>query len=62
LCASLSQELVRDGFGARDARERALAVVALLEGGYLIAIAQQSVQPARSALKAAALLCRVDSA
>jgi TetR/AcrR family transcriptional regulator, lmrAB and yxaGH operons repressor len=58
MSASMAIELQADGFTAREARERAIAVVALLEGAVLLAVAQKSGVPLRAAVKACVLLCK----
>lgn len=56
---AIETRLKQDGFAARVARERAAIVVMLLEGGAMIAQAQQSVAPFSLALKHAASLCEL---
>lgn len=56
---AIETRLKQDGFAARVARERAATVVMLLEGGAMIAQAQQSVAPFSLALKHAASLCEL---
>ncbi len=57
---AIEARLKQDGFAARAAKERAATVVMLLEGGAMIAQAQQSVAPFSLALKHAASLCERD--
>jgi TetR/AcrR family transcriptional regulator, lmrAB and yxaGH operons repressor len=54
---ALVMRLVADGIAPKIAKEKASTVVMLLEGGAMIAQAQQSVRPFRLAVKHAALLC-----
>lgn len=58
---AIELRLKQDGFAARAAKERAATVVMLLEGGAMIAQAQQSVAPFSLALKHAASLCELAS-
>jgi TetR/AcrR family transcriptional regulator, lmrAB and yxaGH operons repressor len=55
----LQARLQSDGMKPRLAKDRATAVVMLLEGGAMIAQAQQSVMPFRLAVKQAAALCEI---
>lgn len=57
---AIETRLKQDGFAARAAKERAATVVMLLEGGAMIAQAQQSVAPFSLALKHAASLCELN--
>lgn len=59
MTAALERSLRSDGMPARLAKDRAAAVVMLLEGGAMLAQAQQSVAPFRLAVKQAAALCEV---
>jgi TetR/AcrR family transcriptional regulator, lmrAB and yxaGH operons repressor len=59
MTVALQIRLQADGVATRIAKERASAVVMLLEGGAMIAQAQQSVAPFRLAIKQAATLCEV---
>jgi TetR/AcrR family transcriptional regulator, lmrAB and yxaGH operons repressor len=56
---ALQTRLQADGMKPRLARDRATAVVMLLEGGAMIAQARQSVVPFRLAVKQAAALCEI---
>ncbi|MGL5003382.1 MAG: hypothetical protein ACRDAM_10630, partial [Casimicrobium sp.] len=56
---ALQTRLQSDGMKPRLAKDRATAVVMLLEGGAMIAQAQQSVAPFRLAVKQAASLCEI---
>jgi TetR/AcrR family transcriptional regulator, lmrAB and yxaGH operons repressor len=56
---ALQTRLQADGMKPRLAKDRATAVVMLLEGGAMIAQAQQSVAPFRLAVKQAASLCEL---
>ena len=55
---ALQARMVRDGMTARVSKEKAQLVVALLEGGSLLAQARQDAGLFRAAVKQAALLCR----
>jgi len=61
MLASLQSRMERDGMPARLAAERAQLVVAMLEGGSLLAQARQDAALFRAAVKQAALLCAVDA-
>jgi TetR/AcrR family transcriptional regulator, lmrAB and yxaGH operons repressor len=56
---ALQTRLLADGMKPRLAKDRATTVVMLLEGGAMIAQAQQSVAPFRLAVKQAATLCEI---
>jgi TetR/AcrR family transcriptional regulator, lmrAB and yxaGH operons repressor len=56
---AIQTRLLADGMKPRLAKDRATAVVMLLEGGAMIAQAQQSVAPFRLAVKQAAALCEI---
>jgi TetR/AcrR family transcriptional regulator, lmrAB and yxaGH operons repressor len=56
---ALQTRLQADGMKPRLARDRATAVVMLLEGGAMIAQARQSGVPFRLAVKQAAALCEI---
>jgi TetR/AcrR family transcriptional regulator, lmrAB and yxaGH operons repressor len=56
---ALRTRLQADGMKPRLAKDRATAVVMLLEGGAMVAQAQQSVAPFRLAVKQAAALCEI---
>jgi TetR/AcrR family transcriptional regulator, lmrAB and yxaGH operons repressor len=58
---TLEARLRADGMPVRIAKDRAAAVVMLLEGGAMLAQAQQSVAPFRLAVKQAAALCVIDT-
>jgi TetR/AcrR family transcriptional repressor of lmrAB and yxaGH operons len=62
MTAAIETRLREDGFPARAAKERAATIVMLLEGGAMIAQAQQSVAPFALAVKHAASLCEPESA
>jgi TetR/AcrR family transcriptional regulator, lmrAB and yxaGH operons repressor len=53
---ALQQRFVLDGLTSRVAMERATLMVMLLEGGAILAQAQQSVAPFRLAVKQASML------
>jgi TetR/AcrR family transcriptional regulator, lmrAB and yxaGH operons repressor len=57
MIARLSTRLQADGLAKRAAHERAVIVIALLEGGALLAQAQQSTAPFDLAVKQSAKLC-----
>ncbi len=57
---ALQARMMRDGMTARTAREKSQMVVALLEGGSLLAQARQDAGLFRAAVKLAALICRAD--
>jgi TetR/AcrR family transcriptional regulator, lmrAB and yxaGH operons repressor len=61
MTAALQIRLQAEGMTARVAKDRATAVVMLLEGGAMIAQAQQNVAPFRLAVKQAAALCMISS-
>jgi hypothetical protein len=50
--------LLKAGFTPAQARDRALLVVMLLEGGSLIAAARDDIAPFKLAVKQAVALCR----
>jgi TetR/AcrR family transcriptional regulator, lmrAB and yxaGH operons repressor len=54
---ALVARLIVDGIPTKLAREKASTVVMLLEGGAMIAQAQQNVRPFRLAVKQAAAMC-----
>jgi TetR/AcrR family transcriptional regulator, lmrAB and yxaGH operons repressor len=56
MTSALQQRFTSDGLTPRAARERAAIVVMLLEGGAILAQAQQSVAPFRLAVKQASIL------
>jgi TetR/AcrR family transcriptional regulator, lmrAB and yxaGH operons repressor len=58
---TLQAKLRTDGMPSRIAKERAAAVVMLLEGGAMLAQAQQNAAPFRLAVKHAAALCEIDT-
>ena len=58
LTAAIEQRLRSDGYAPRAARDAALTVTALLEGGSMLSQAQQSTVAFRLSVKQAALLCR----
>jgi TetR/AcrR family transcriptional regulator, lmrAB and yxaGH operons repressor len=60
LTQALAVRLKQDGFSTKAANDRAQLVVALLEGGSLLAQAYQSAAPFRLAVKQAAALCSAD--
>jgi TetR/AcrR family transcriptional regulator, lmrAB and yxaGH operons repressor len=57
MVSTLQQRMVQDGMGARAAADKARVVVALLEGGSLLAQAQQDASAFRLAVKQAAQIC-----
>ena len=59
LTAALQALLVRDGLTARAAKDRALLVAALIEGGLLLSQAQSDSTAFKLALKEAARICHV---
>jgi TetR/AcrR family transcriptional regulator, lmrAB and yxaGH operons repressor len=59
MTAALQARLQADGMPVRAAKERATAVVMLLEGGAMVAQAQQSVAAFRLAVKQAVALCEI---
>jgi TetR/AcrR family transcriptional regulator, lmrAB and yxaGH operons repressor len=59
MTAALQTRLQADGMTVRAAKERATAVVMLLEGGAMVAQAQQSVAAFRLAVKQAVALCEI---
>jgi TetR/AcrR family transcriptional regulator, lmrAB and yxaGH operons repressor len=58
IAARLEQRLLKAGFTPAQARDRALLVVMLLEGGSLIAAARDDIAPFKLAVKQAVALCR----
>jgi TetR/AcrR family transcriptional repressor of lmrAB and yxaGH operons len=54
----LSARLQAEGLSKRHARERATTVIALLEGGALLAQAQQSTAPFELAVRQAVVICK----
>ncbi len=56
---ALQARMVQDNMTARISKEKAQLVVALLEGGSLLAQARQDASVFRLAVKQAALMCRV---
>jgi TetR/AcrR family transcriptional regulator, lmrAB and yxaGH operons repressor len=61
MTAALQMRMQAEGMPVRLSKDRASAVVMLLEGGAMIAQAQQNVAPFRLAVKQAALLCAVSA-
>jgi TetR/AcrR family transcriptional regulator, lmrAB and yxaGH operons repressor len=61
MTAALQVRMQAEGMPVRLSKDRASAVVMLLEGGAMIAQAQQNVAPFRLAVKQAALLCAVSA-
>ena len=59
LTAALQALLVRDGLTARSAKDKALLVTALMEGGLLLSQAQSDSTAFKLALKEAARICHV---
>ncbi len=59
---ALQARMMQDGMTARVAKEKAQVVVALLEGGSLLAQARQDAALFRAAVKQAALICRAGDA
>lgn len=59
---ALQKRLVCDGFTPDRASERAMVVIALLEGGSMLAQAQRDAAALRLAVEQAADLCRIESA
>ena len=59
LTAALQALLVRDGLPARSAKDKALLVTALMEGGLLLSQAQSDSTAFKLALKEAARICHV---
>jgi TetR/AcrR family transcriptional regulator, lmrAB and yxaGH operons repressor len=57
---ALQARLLRDGQSPRSAKDKAQLVVALLEGGSLLAQAQHDANAFRLAVRHAALMCRAD--
>ena len=57
---ALQTRMMQDGMTARVAKEKSQMVVALLEGGSLLAQARQDASLFRAAVKQAALICRAD--
>jgi TetR/AcrR family transcriptional regulator, lmrAB and yxaGH operons repressor len=58
LTATIEQRLKSEGHAPRAAKDSALTVTALLEGGSMLSQAQQSTTAFRLSVKQAALLCR----
>ena len=58
LAAAIETLLLRDGLTARAAKDRALMMTALLEGGSLLSQAHSDSSAFKLAVKQAALLCR----
>ncbi len=58
---ALQARMVQDGINKRAAKEKSQMVVALLEGGSLLAQARQDASLFRAAVKQAARMCAVDS-
>ena len=61
LTAAIEALLLRDGLTARAAKEKALLVTALMEGGLLLSQAQSDSTAFKLALKQAAAICRTTS-
>jgi TetR/AcrR family transcriptional regulator, lmrAB and yxaGH operons repressor len=61
IAAPLEKRLRAAGFGGAQARDRALLVVMLLEGGSLVAAARADVAPLKLAVAQAVQLCRLES-
>lgn len=61
LTAAIEALLLRDGFTARTAKDKALLVTALMEGGLLLSQAQSDSTAFKLALKQAASICHVNS-
>jgi TetR/AcrR family transcriptional regulator, lmrAB and yxaGH operons repressor len=59
LTAAIEALLLRDGLTARAAKDKALLVTALMEGGLLLSQAQSDSSAFKLALKQAAAICRV---
>jgi TetR/AcrR family transcriptional regulator, lmrAB and yxaGH operons repressor len=59
IAARLAQRLRAGGFSAAQARDRALLVVMLLEGGSLVAAARDDTAPFKLAMKQAVALCQL---
>lgn len=59
LTAAIEVLLLRDGLTARSARDKALLVAALMEGGLLLSQAQSDSTAFKLALKQAASICHV---
>ena len=59
LTAEIEALLLRDGWTARSAKDKALLVTALMEGGLLLSQAQSDSTAFKLALKQAASICRV---
>lgn len=57
---ALQARMMQDGMTARVSKEKSQMVVALLEGGSLLAQARQDASLFRAAVKQAALICRAD--
>jgi TetR/AcrR family transcriptional regulator, lmrAB and yxaGH operons repressor len=58
IAATLEKRLRNGGFSAAQARDRALLVVMLLEGGSLITAARDDIAPFKLAMKQAVALCQ----
>ncbi len=58
IAAALEKRLRSGGFTAAQARDRAMLVVMLLEGGSLIAAARDDIAPFKLAMKQAVALCQ----
>ena len=61
LTAAIELLLVRDGLSAKAAKDKALLVTALIEGGLLLSQAQSNSAAFKLALKQAAAICHVPS-
>jgi TetR/AcrR family transcriptional repressor of lmrAB and yxaGH operons len=61
LTSAIEQRLKKEGHAPRAAKDTALTVTALLEGGSMLAQAQQKSTAFRLSVKQAALLCRPNS-
>jgi TetR/AcrR family transcriptional regulator, lmrAB and yxaGH operons repressor len=57
MLGALQERLMRDGMAAEQAAERAQIILALLEGGSILAQAQRNVNALRLAVRQAAALC-----
>jgi TetR/AcrR family transcriptional regulator, lmrAB and yxaGH operons repressor len=62
LVDAMVQQLLSDGFNVREAKDKALMVVALLEGGSMLSQAQQNMSAFRLSVKHAAALCTLHAA
>lgn len=58
MIVKLAERLETDGWPKRQCREKALTVIALLEGGALLSHAQENQNAFRQSAKQAALMCR----